>query len=292
MKLLSLGGIPEIPSNPGLAMFEMETLNYMALTSLTRTAAEAINNNIKTVKAGGSVSLSSQTMNLSTVNGLALIANPLTDLRPYLGYKATITAGGKTLVGWIKAAGTGETYDTEKISNGSFTTDTTGWTANGTTIASVASGQSGNCLEVTRAAGDQQGVYQQVTGLSVGGLYYFYVYTKSGTSGNESFKCGVDTTDVIAWPQGFVATGTTAASWVKSSLYFSATSTSTYVALNKNSATAGTMLFDTASLRKVLIPSAGGVTIVSESGGTTPNWASNDGIDANAASFTIAITRA
>jgi hypothetical protein len=51
------------------------------------------------------------TCNLSTVAGTAFITNPSIDLSRFAGMKLTLTAGGKTLVGWGKAAGspTGET---------------------------------------------------------------------------------------------------------------------------------------------------------------------------------------
>jgi hypothetical protein len=73
------------------------------------------------------------------------------------------------------------------VTNGGFDTDTTGWTADNTTLASVTGGQSGNCLELTATAGTGQYAYQDVT-TEVGKLYRLKAYVKSGTSGDEAFR--------------------------------------------------------------------------------------------------------
>jgi len=50
------------------------------------------------------------TCNLSIVDGTAFITNPSTSLVPYIGRKITLNDGTQNLVGYIKAAGTGETF--------------------------------------------------------------------------------------------------------------------------------------------------------------------------------------
>ena len=59
------------------------------------------------------------TCNLSLESGKAFITNPSVDLTPYRGMRIVLTdSAGKELSGFIKAAGTGETYGDELITNG------------------------------------------------------------------------------------------------------------------------------------------------------------------------------
>lgn len=218
--------------------------------------------------AGGSLVLPTLTANLSTVNGAAFITNPLTDLRPYLGYKATLTAGGKTLVGWIKAAGTGETYGTELLgtvaADRDFSSDTGWWSKTGSfSIGSNVASYNGT------------GDYLYRLGVtSIGFLYKNNVTINVITGGvTVEFGAGAD------YYRGTSAVHTVYGTAVTDASPFSFIST-----------LQGTI--DNVSLKQVLTPSAIGVTIVSTQGGTTQNWASNDGIDANAGSFVLTITKA
>lgn len=132
------------------------------------------------------------------------------------------------------------------ISNGGFDSDTTEWSNTGASLASIANGQAGNCLELTRVSGDTQDAYQTATGLTIGKLYKISAYVKSGTSGNEAFI--IETGAVNGYVQ---ATGTSSSTWTKYSLMFRTISTSDGVILLKNTATGGTMLFDTVGLYRV-----------------------------------------
>lgn len=83
--------------------------------------------------ASGSVTRSNK--KISAVDGTAFIdfstADVLTD---YVTYRAKLTitdSAGKKLVGYIKAAGTGETYGSELLTNGDFENGLTGWTIGG-----------------------------------------------------------------------------------------------------------------------------------------------------------------
>lgn len=131
------------------------------------------------------------------------------------------------------------------ISNGAFTSDTTGWTGQNCTLASIAGGQAGNCLEVTRTGADYQDARQTITTV-VGNAYILKAYVKSGTSGNEAFI-------LQAWSaSGFDTTsGTSSGDWTQYELSFVAYETSTIIQLFKNSATAGTMLFDTVEVYEI-----------------------------------------
>ena len=225
------------------------------------------------------------TCDLSTVNGTAFITNPSQDLSRFAGHKLTLAAGGKTLVGWGLAAGTGETLDTEILTNPSFDANTTGWTPAGCTLASVAGGQTNNCLEITKVDLAYQSAYLDATAAIAGMLIKSTAYVKSGTSGNQAYLFGLSIGASIG-----TKAGTSSASWVQATQYRTGDATANYFELIKNTVTAGTMLFDTASMKKVLTPSATGITIVSAQGGATRNWTSNDGIDANAASFTLTVS--
>ena len=68
------------------------------------------------------------------------------------------------------------------ITNGTFSSNTTGWTAEGnTTIASTAGGQSGNCLTITRGTSTTQTVKQTYASFVVGKWYKMSAYIKQGT---------------------------------------------------------------------------------------------------------------
>lgn len=162
------------------------------------------------------------------------------------------------------------------ITNGAFTSDESYWSQYQATLASVAGGQSGNCLEITRVTGDSQGAYQYVSGLTVDQLYVFSAYVKSGTSGDEAFYIDIEalsgfsyrvtstgdyrvtsfgdsrilTTGVPVSASSIAESGTSSSTWTKYSILFYAEQTDYAVYLMKNSSTAGTMLFDTVELYK------------------------------------------
>jgi len=131
----------------------------------------------------------------------------------------------------------------EKVVNGGFDSTTTGWTASDSTLASIAGGQSGNCLEITQASGAQGDAYATVTGLVVGISYTVSFYVKSGSSGNEAYDVALARTS--DWGDQHHVAGTSSGSWVQGSHVLTATSDSYYFYLSKQTATAGTMLFDT-----------------------------------------------
>ena len=141
---------------------------------------------------------------------------------------------------------------TERVNNGGFDSATTNWTGVSSSIASVSGGQSGNCLQLTRVSGSTQYAYQLSTAFSTnfvaGKKYRLTAYVKSGTSGNESFALAALDFGTAIEEQ---TTGTTTGSWVQHELVFTATANTDAIAVYKNSATAGTMLFDTVSLVQI-----------------------------------------
>ncbi len=132
--------------------------------------------------------------------------------------------------------------------NGGFDSDTTGWTTDQCSVASIAGGQSGNCLEMTRTGWIGQGAKQSLTGLTIGKLYRLVAYVKSGTSGNESCTIAIgDEGGNILYSSSI----TTSSSWVAMTLTFKATITNHMIMLFKNTSTSGTMLFDSVALYEV-----------------------------------------
>ncbi len=145
--------------------------------------------------------------------------------------------------------GTLENVGADLASNGGFTADTTGWTPDLAALASIAGGQSGNCLELTRSSWSIQTARTALTGLTIGKLYRMTVYVKSGTSGNEPFNISV--LDASGATRYGLTSGVSSGSWVSYSVTITAPATTAMLSLEKNTATAGTMLFDSVSFYEV-----------------------------------------
>jgi hypothetical protein len=253
---------------------EAETVVYLALPN-ANLDAQTVNNYIRTIKAGGTVSFLTQTLNISNpATSPLFITNPLTDLRWAKGFYITLTdAASKTMKVLVGDAGTGETYE-EKISNGGFDSNTTGWGGTRCSLASVAGGQSGNCLELTNTSSGGMYATQAIT--TSGGLYLPSVYVKDGTATGKTVEFWYSDIQV-----GAVATNS---GWQQIG--------GGYKTLNKGAASiycvvpgaavGETSLQDTFSLLQVLTPSATGVSF------SSPTVAS--GFDYNAASYTVAVT--
>jgi hypothetical protein len=231
------------------------------------------------VDVTGSVTLANMRMSLATGGAFVDfgVAGVLTS-RP--NWVLTITdSAGKTAMGFVKAAGTGETMDTEVVVNGDMETGDppANWNAGGnTTLAQQAGGESGNCMSVynNTGSGGAASTNQTVTTVA-GGLYVASRYVKSGTAGANAsdfiiYKPGY--AGVIAQSIGAVST----ASWVQKSIKGTATAATAIVYFYKSAGADGTILVDTISMKRVLTPSATGVTIVSTRGGTTQSWTSID----------------
>ena len=137
----------------------------------------------------------------------------------------------------------------ELLANPTFNDNATDWTAVDCTIASshpAGGGVSDDHLIITRTGGIFQYAYQRHL-IPVGTLVRFSVYLKSGSSGNESASIIIQ-----GGTPGFTAitavNPTSSASWVKYTVSGVTITEDTYAIVLKRSATAGTMLFDEASL--------------------------------------------
>lgn len=140
---------------------------------------------------------------------------------------------------------TGTTTGSELVTNGAFTSDTTSWTASASSLASVASGESGNCLEVTNSGAASGSAYQDVAGLTVGETYKLSAYFKKGTGASGAIKVGT-TSDDDAYGSD---TGITDASWTEYTYYFTATETTARITfVNESEVSSETSLFDTATM--------------------------------------------
>ncbi|HDZ27700.1 hypothetical protein LCGC14_0489340 [marine sediment metagenome] len=132
-----------------------------------------------------------------------------------------------------------------KLRNGGFATDTDpppGWDAINSTLTTEAGGEVGNCLQIDRTGGAWQSADQQMAGLVVGKIYKASAYVKSGTSGDEDFRLGIVTADKVA--SIAKKDGVSSGAWVLYSVSFEATETNHWLVVYKQTATAGTMLFD------------------------------------------------
>jgi len=204
--------------------------------------------------ASGSVTLANK--RLSMVNGTAFVDfSAAGTLTAYLGQKLTITdSAGKKAVGYIKAAGTGETLGDEQITDGAFANGAN-WTYQGDGW-SVADG-------VAHVVAAKSLMYQRSPAISTGTLELWSVEITNATEAYSFwFSDGYSPTASIA-----VSNGTkTAYSTVNAQ-------GSAWNALQTLSG-AVTADFDNFSRKQVLTPSATGVTITSTPNGATYNWTS------------------
>jgi hypothetical protein len=224
--------------------------------------------------ATGSVTLANS--RISAVANTAFVdfsvANVLTDYVTGHHYLILYDSTMKSLTGYIKAAGTGETYSSTLIPNGvDFTggPPPTGWGEHaGGLLTSVEGGDAGNCLQVANSAAQQgYGTVDTASNTTVGALYEFSFKFKKGTSAHGQLQ--VVSAYAKTWDN------LTDANWTQYTQVFTASTTylNIYV-VNGDAVIGATSLWDTFVERQVLTPSATGVTIVSTIGGTTQSWTS------------------
>ena len=182
----------------------------------------------------------------------------------------SVTNSAECITGYIKAAGTGETLDSELLGNTTYQ-NTTGVDCYNCSSASVAGGQTDNCLQITTTSG-YGSPSQQFSG-TIGVLIKATIYVKKVTATEIDFgiQLGGGDYHVLKRKSG-LGTG----DWVQDTLYVLLDTTSSYGHWQQLGNTLGYVaLFDTSSVKKVLSPSTSGVTITSTSGGTTYNWATS-----------------
>lgn len=220
----------------------------------------------------GSVSLAN--IRLSLVDGTAFVDfSAAGTLTPYLGGKLTLTdSAGKKAIGYIKAAGTGETYGPELVVNGGMETGDppTGWVArSGATLSSVADERTGGAgskgLNVVYGTSSQTA--DQSATLTVGAMYVYGGWIKNIDAGNGYLRL-YDGTGLS------LSATVTATSWTYTSVSYRAVNTAGNARLYVTDGAGHNVRFDDISLKQVLTPSTTGATITSTRGGTTYNWTS------------------
>lgn len=203
----------------------------------------------------GSVSLAN--IRLSLVDGVAFVdfsaANTLT---PYINWKLTLTdSAGKKATGFIKAAGTGETYGPELLD---------AWTNSGAYPFETFTVSGSDITQAINDAGNL-GLALKALSSSTGKLYRCVSATYTLNSGTAPNFGLADTSSNMTrtFTKGGITYGQGAANAVR------------LIIINSGVAACDFALTGT-SLKQVLTPSATGVTITSTPGGTTYNWTSID----------------
>jgi hypothetical protein len=110
---------------------------------------------------------------------------------------------------------------TNLVTNGSFDSNTTGWTASGATLSSVAGGNASNALQIENSGSASGAAYQDIT-TRANRVYFLTLKAKVGTADGFQVKIGTTSDDdgIFASPVytdstlsekkfAFVASGTT-----------------------------------------------------------------------------------
>jgi len=162
-----------------------------------------------TTTVSGTVTQANMRLSTSTAFVDFSSAGALTN---YLGLQLVITdSTGKTLTGYIKAAGSGETTSSELLTNGNMETGSppSNWTGYNATLSAIADDAGGGvqCLGATRTGSGSYG-YQNIT-VTSGWLIKIIGYEKDDTNyGNLSFVTGSGSNGVTLhtsnWTSGTV----------------------------------------------------------------------------------------
>ncbi len=233
-------------------------------------------------------SVTQANMKISAVDGTAFIdftaASILTgNLAKYL---VVTDSTGKQIKGWIKAAGTGETFGSEVHADANAASDpsaneanaTTGWSTDGPPdtfeSTNVGTPNVGSYhLHVVSSSG-YKGFYRYNGGINQFGKLVKWTYDFKRVSGTSIKVQITDVTTGTIWGLKIYTSGTT---------YLSGETLYATLEDNTNPRTiirlwnvAGEFYWDNDSLKQVLTPSTTGVTIVSTQGGTTYNWTSKE----------------
>lgn len=131
------------------------------------------------------------------------------------------------------------------VTNGTFDSDTAGWTAAASTLASVAGGQDGNCLEVT-ATGVAVGKSKQSIVTQPGARYKLSFYFKRGDS-NGRVYLGSTEDGYDVYTSGTIYD----ASWTEYIVFFTAISDPTYITVLNLGGAARYCYFDSIAIQRV-----------------------------------------
>ena len=222
----------------------------------------------------GNVSIGTVVSLASPISGITSVTNPAittggaekeTDVALRIRTKQSIGAGGKATLNAIVAellavedvaSATIEENDTDTdyldmLTNSGFDSDTSSWTlGNGAVLASIAGGESGNCLRITGGGAIADPYAYQAVTVIPGNNYIFTVYVKAGTEATYNVKIYDVTNSAYIYESGDLEE--TAGDWSTTSTKSFAAPTgcvSARIELYQIApAAATTMLFDTAVL--------------------------------------------
>jgi len=224
------------------------------------------------------MTISLANMKISAVDGTAFVdfstANLLT---PYLNWKLTVYDSAlRALVGYIKAAGTGETYGDELLSDGGM--ESLNWDvytdSPSRTLSNDTRPGSAGSYSLDGVRGIDNVLYQRSLSLTNLALYYNSGWIKN-ISASVGVAWGYGNYGSRVWGTGIYSNSL---SWVEQKGYFSKDPSLSvawaYVIISGAAGNEGR--FDDFSVKQVLTPSNSGVTICSAFGGSTQNWQSKD----------------
>jgi hypothetical protein len=237
--------------------------------------------------ATGSVTLANS--RISAVANTAFVdfsvANVLTDYVTGHHYLILYDSTMKTLTGYIKAAGTGETLGSSIFADQSF--DNAGsWTAEDDW--SVAGGNAAKVVGAANRSLKDTALLSAGPSISVGELYNLQTVVSVITSGGIHIETPSSEFNSAATPSSYGMTSAATYNYYRTCVGVGVGGSH---GLRANRACAATCA--SVNIRQVLTPSATGVTIVSTIGGTTQSWTSQtSGFAYNDASgFTYKIYR-
>ena len=147
-----------------------------------------------------------------------------------------------------------KTVGSDLITNGTFTSTTTGWAVEGDqSISSVSGGQAGNCLQVQRGSGATQTVKQTYASFVLGKYYRIAAYIKNGSASSAKTWMRIEGAAVAHYEDSCHVT--TSGSFVKVSFNFQAKTSSYEVMLRSSIGTNGqNILWDTVTLHEIESP--------------------------------------
>jgi len=211
----------------------------------------------------------------------------------------TISDGSKAVTGYIKSVGVTETYELTPTYTSDFSAGVDGWVAAGGTAAGNidAIGGANDWLRLTVNANNSgHVVYRATPNLVVGALYNlsldYYIPSTNSVMTSASIESGAanyryDTASSLA----------TLDAKTTRSINFTAKETGfvrVYGLGGGSFQDAGgddVLYLRGVVAQRILTPDSTGVVISSTRGGSVQSWATNSGIDPNAASFTVTVSR-
>ena len=123
-------------------------------------------------------------------------------------------------------------HETDLVSNGDFTTNTTGWSATNANLTVESGGQDGNALRVASSGANIGKAYQDIDTV-VGHVYKLSLYFKKGTSDNGKFMIGTTGDEDAIYDSGNLSD----AAWTQYTVYFEATATTTRITMQSTDPT-------------------------------------------------------